>query len=237
MKIINLAYSFRNAANRDLFNRIERYTHGKVLDIGGGDFFRFIKKIKFTYWTSLDLCHQDKKINKILSYKKGDACDIPFADNSFDTVLHSQVIEYAFNPEKMIEEACRVTRPGGILILLSPQSTPMHDIPNHMVNVTYFWLRKALTKNNMKILEEKQLGGVWRSIAFRHIYFFLYMFKTQYWSDPKLKRHPLFYFIAPIMSIYAVINIPICLLFSLFDLSEDANNNLFVARKCHHDSL
>jgi ArsR family transcriptional regulator len=43
----------------------------------------------------------------------GDFAALPFADASFDTVLFHQVLHYAQEPEAVLAETARVTRPGG----------------------------------------------------------------------------------------------------------------------------
>ena len=48
-----------------------------------------------------------------------DAEELPFEDNSFDTVIGSEMIYYLDRPERFIAEARRVLRPGGRLLLSS----------------------------------------------------------------------------------------------------------------------
>lgn len=50
----------------------------------------------------------------------GNACDLPFEDNSFDLVISSECIEHTMNPGKAIREMCRVCRKGGIVCITSP---------------------------------------------------------------------------------------------------------------------
>ncbi|MBA3053356.1 MAG: metalloregulator ArsR/SmtB family transcription factor [Sphingomonadales bacterium] len=45
--------------------------------------------------------------------QQGDFTALPFADGAFDTVLFHQVLHYAQEPEAVLAEAARVTRPGG----------------------------------------------------------------------------------------------------------------------------
>jgi ubiquinone/menaquinone biosynthesis C-methylase UbiE len=40
---------------------------------------------------------------------------LPFADESFDVVYSANVLEHTENPEKVLEEAIRVLKPGGTL--------------------------------------------------------------------------------------------------------------------------
>jgi 2-polyprenyl-6-hydroxyphenyl methylase/3-demethylubiquinone-9 3-methyltransferase len=47
-------------------------------------------------------------------YLVGDACALPFADASFDAVCAMDLIEHVTAPERLIAEAARVLRPGGL---------------------------------------------------------------------------------------------------------------------------
>ena len=57
----------------------------------------------------------------------GDAAAIPFADESIDTILCTEVMEHVPDPEKTIEEFARVLRPGGTIITTAPFCYPIHD--------------------------------------------------------------------------------------------------------------
>lgn len=48
-----------------------------------------------------------------VDFVQGDFARLPFADAAFDTVLFHQVLHYAQEPEKVLAEAARVTRPDG----------------------------------------------------------------------------------------------------------------------------
>lgn len=51
----------------------------------------------------------------------GDACSLAFADNSFDLVASSDVIEHVPDKRAMVREVMRVLRPGGIAVISAPQ--------------------------------------------------------------------------------------------------------------------
>jgi len=52
-----------------------------------------------------------------IEFCQGDACSLPFADNSFDRVLAVECIFHFPSRQRFFEEAFRVLRPGGILAL------------------------------------------------------------------------------------------------------------------------
>jgi ubiquinone/menaquinone biosynthesis C-methylase UbiE len=52
-----------------------------------------------------------------LDVVEGDATDLPYPDESFDVVYSFKVLAHVRDIERALEEAKRVTRPGGLLIL------------------------------------------------------------------------------------------------------------------------
>lgn len=58
---------------------------------------------------------------------RGDAQRLPFAGASFDAVLASHVMEHLTEPERALAEVARVLRPGGRLLLLTPNR--FHYVP------------------------------------------------------------------------------------------------------------
>jgi ubiquinone/menaquinone biosynthesis C-methylase UbiE len=50
----------------------------------------------------------------------GDVANLPFPDADFDYVLCTEVIEHLIEPESAVIELARVLRPGGMLVLTTP---------------------------------------------------------------------------------------------------------------------
>lgn len=59
-----------------------------------------------------------KKIS--CEWSKEDACSVSFPDDSFSFIFSSECIEHSPSPEKSLEEMIRVLKPGGLLLVTSP---------------------------------------------------------------------------------------------------------------------
>ena len=66
--------------------------------------------------------HARRKYN--LQTRVGSAEEIPAADDEFDVVVSFETIEHVANPERFVDECVRVCRPGGWVII----STPNKDV-------------------------------------------------------------------------------------------------------------
>ncbi len=225
----------RNFRSAELFAALENHSRGDVLDVGGWDFFLSVRdnpRIAFNTWTSLEegerlLETPDGRYRAVT----GDGEKMAFPDASFDTVLNIQVLEHTFDPLAMVREISRVLRPGGVAVFLIPQTSVLHHPPKHYYNFTRFWVIKAADIAGLKIIELKPLGGRWTSTASHMVHFFLQAFRAPGYTTEEDRRGPLFYLLLPLMCAYAALSVPVCLLLSLGDLTEEANNHLVVARK------
>ena len=50
----------------------------------------------------------------------GDACNLPFQDESFDYIISSECIEHTLDPDRAIREMCRICRPNGYVCITTP---------------------------------------------------------------------------------------------------------------------
>lgn len=96
----------------------------KILEVGGGRGGLTALLYPQAQITNIDLdpqysqayCNQQQRIHFVC----GDATALPFADHSFDAVTMFDVLEHIPAHEKAVSEALRVLRPGGFLLVSTP---------------------------------------------------------------------------------------------------------------------
>lgn len=71
---------------------------------------------------------------------QADGLDLPFRDDTFALVLSQAVLEHVTDPQRYVDEAFRVLRPGGVLWIEAAFMQPIHQAPWHFFNITPFGL-------------------------------------------------------------------------------------------------
>jgi len=106
-----------------LIKRFDLKNNTRLLELGcgRGDFLYEFQKFGFIC-SGLDRDMSSAKNDYNLEVK---LCDLssesfPYSDNSFDIVYHKSVIEHVYNPQNIMEETLRILKPGGKLIILTP---------------------------------------------------------------------------------------------------------------------
>lgn len=126
--------------------------YGRVLEIGSGS------GLNFKYYTTQaehitavepDQKMRERSLPKMLKAKnmfdvmEGDAEQLPFEDNTFDTVVSTLVFCTIPDPEKAMDEVVRVLKPGGI-VLLYEHVQGKHSLVQKAFNTaTPIWKRVA----------------------------------------------------------------------------------------------
>ena len=116
-----------------------------LLDVAGGTgdiAFRFLKRAGEGHATVLDLTEEmliegrhraeAEDMGESLSWLVGDAMALPFENNTFDVYTISFGIRNVTRPQEALNEAFRVLKPGGRLMVLE-----FSQIPNDMLQKAY----------------------------------------------------------------------------------------------------
>ncbi|MCR9111656.1 MAG: bifunctional demethylmenaquinone methyltransferase/2-methoxy-6-polyprenyl-1,4-benzoquinol methylase UbiE [Rhodobacteraceae bacterium] len=117
----------------------------RLLDVAGGTgdiSFRFLKRAGSGHATVLDLTEpmliegrkraEAEQMASSLDWVVGDAMALPFEDNSFDVYTISFGIRNVTRPQEALNEAFRVLKPGGRLMVLE-----FSQIPNDLMQKVY----------------------------------------------------------------------------------------------------
>ena len=85
----------------------------------------------------------------------GDAQALGIADDAFDVVLCTEVLEHLPEPQRAVDEMFRVLRPGGTLLLTTRFLFPIHDAPHDYFRFTKYGLRYLLRRFTIVELQEE----------------------------------------------------------------------------------
>jgi SAM-dependent methyltransferase len=96
----------------------------------------------------------------------GDACALPVRAAAVDTVLCTQVLDDLPDPQRLFDEAARVLRPGGALVLTAPQYSPPHDEPGDYYRFSRFALDLLAQRAGLRTMRLVPQGGVVALLAF-----------------------------------------------------------------------
>ncbi|MBN1550589.1 class I SAM-dependent methyltransferase [bacterium] len=116
----------RDRGYHDLIDTIEthavrdHYTGGSILEAGCGSGLVLQKIRSFADGSfGIDLSNGMLKHakNRKCSVAQADILTLPFQDNAFDMVVSFKVLPHILSIGEAIMELCRITKPGGILIL------------------------------------------------------------------------------------------------------------------------
>lgn len=111
----------------------------KVLDVGCGDgvAINLLTRFRVLDLYGIDDSEQALAVarakNPSAQFIQGDVCHLEYADNTFDLVISSDVIEHVENPHKMLEEIKRVAKPEANIIIGTPIRRTQNPIDHHHV--------------------------------------------------------------------------------------------------------
>ena len=132
------------------------------LDVGGGDgvLGEHLWK-KGHHVTSVDLPSVAGRVHNCegLLAAAGDAELLPFASESFDVVLASEIVEHLWDPQSFFNEAYRVLNTGGHLIISTPEGIEGLRYDSHK---NYFTVKRLsqMLDARFTVVEVKRLTAV-----------------------------------------------------------------------------
>lgn len=82
---------------------------------------------------------------------------LPFADETFDWILISEVLEHIRQPVPVVREAARVLRPGGRALLTVPchGAMPPGTVAGHVQDFTDEEFRRVIAEANLQLVDRR----------------------------------------------------------------------------------
>lgn len=138
---------------------LRKCARGRLLDLGCGNaplFHVYRDLVEDTVcidWPAS--LHNQKHVDVFADLTR----PLPLRDETFDTVLLSDVLEHIPNPESLIAEIARVLRPGGSAVIGVPFLYPLHEIPYDFNRYTRYQLERMLGNAGLEVVELVAIGG------------------------------------------------------------------------------
>jgi SAM-dependent methyltransferase len=140
-------------------------TRGRLLDVGCGDkpyehiFRPYVSEYLGIEHTPTFHSTSASQRDKADLHYDGDR--LPFADETFDTVLSVQVLEHTPDPAALMAEMARVLRRDGLLIVTAPFSFRLHEEPHDYFRYSKHGLMELCARADLVIEEIAPHGNLW----------------------------------------------------------------------------
>lgn len=148
-------------------------SRGKLLDFGAGQgrFLEMIGNLNFTQMSGVDLMKRPNQKSQNYDWIEADLNEkLPITEDNFDIIVGIEVIEHLENPRAMVRELYRLLKPGGNLILSTPNNESIRsilslifrghfvsflnkDYPAHITALTALDLTRILNESNFSKIQ------------------------------------------------------------------------------------
>ncbi len=134
----------------------------RVLDAGCGRYLKFSKELSDTAQVvGIDLDSVLETDNQGTPFGiRGDLSRLPFPAASFDVVISRSVVEHLEDPEEVFREFCRVLRPGGRAVIVTPNK---YDYVSLIAAVTPYRLHRSLVSRIFRVPEDDVFPTLYRA--------------------------------------------------------------------------
>jgi ubiquinone/menaquinone biosynthesis C-methylase UbiE len=139
---------------------IQTYARGDLIDLGCGAVPLFLAyKDRVSSITCVDWPATKHKIDH-LDHEVDLTEKLPFPDNSFSTIILSDVLEHIPNPGQLWSEMYRILTPGGVAIINVPFLYWVHEAPHDYYRYTEYALEHFANNSNFNVVSLEPIGGL-----------------------------------------------------------------------------
>ena len=170
---------------RTLLQRAEHQGTWRVVDLGCGpgtnlfDVYDACQDVGDVSWFGLDLNQREAGMGAARSafrtqerhmqpihFMSGDIFHLPFADNSVDILISSEVVEHLPDPKPALQEMERVLKPGGYAMITTPNPRNLPELLGYALDrCTMGWFKKFYWKGQ----DEVSAPALDAAVGFGHV--------------------------------------------------------------------
>jgi ubiquinone/menaquinone biosynthesis C-methylase UbiE len=152
---------FSRTQYRELIHKYVSPSH-RLLDAGCGRYLEFSKELADNVQVvGVDLEPALETRNQRSPYGvRGNLDYLPFTDNYFDLVISRSVIEHLANPSLVFKEFHRVLKPGGRVILSTPNK---YDYVSIVAALTPYRWHRVLASKTLQVSEDDVFPTLYRA--------------------------------------------------------------------------
>lgn len=122
---------------------------GKVLDVGGGQKAMYLPLLP----RGLDIASVNIDPGIAPTHLVQPGQPLPFADDSFDTIISLNTLEHIYDAPAVLAEMHRVLRPGGQAHITVPFMFRVHGHPDDYFRGTPSWWRETCARTGFPALD------------------------------------------------------------------------------------
>jgi len=185
---------------KPILKELKKNAHGKLVDIGCGEkpFHKYLVDLVDEY---IGVDHSNTVHSKQNIDVFAEVYNLPFAKNSFDIAILTQVIEHLENPSEALNEINRILKPEGLLFISWPFLYPIHEAPRDFYRYTKYGMKHLVLGSGFEIVKLNSSSGFWITI---------FGFTSKYIYD---KSYYFYLFLYPFLVIFKII----CLILDFLD--------------------
>ena len=160
--------------------QIKRHAHfikGRVLDIGAGHYPRYRDLFKCDEYVKMDI-EAREGVDLV-----GKIENISVPDNSFDSIVCTQVLGDVYDLRQAFGEMFRVLKPGGYLLVTESLFDPLHDEPHDYWRFTRNSFRRLSEDAGFQVKVLEPRGGYWSVLT---------QLEQRYWLEVLRPKNKLF---------------------------------------------
>ena len=194
-------YNWRSYVDGDkcLLSVVSLYK-GRLYDLGSGEspyknfFLQYADEYIAVDWAS---SYHNVKVDIEADLNKS----LPVETEVADTVVSLMVLEHLCEPQIMLNEAYRILKPGGAIVLQVPWQWRIHEAPYDYFRYTPYGLEYMLKKAGYKSIEVRAQSGFFTMWVTKFNYFSLRLIR-----GPRLAKFTVKLALAPIWFIGQIIS-------------------------------